>query len=596
MQEKALRTIGATAVLATLVVIGVTQASAGREEPTAEIVAVETTTTVTEESTSTTAPPPFVYRVGILSSITTDNFWAFYGEQPSVWNSYLLGPTKPALYTVDPTAGSLQPELAAESVEPQRVDGVWQARIELNPELEWSDGVPVTSHDVAFTFDTVRELDLAGAWADTFPPTVVAIHTDGDHTVVIEFSQRPQLAVWPHAVGLAPVMPSHIWEPMVEDAETPSDLYEQAGGVDVSGGPLELAETADTRLVSVANPGYVLADPPDTVEYLVYEDEPAATAALRDGDIDFVLAPHGVSVDSVAAISDLPSVQLVTSPGNGIRYLGFNLARKPMAEPAFRHALALLLDRSLLEEGSPARSLVPEANTQWFDEEAASAITRRFERPIAKRLEDALNRLETAGYEWEQAPSLEDGQLVAGSGLTVDGQPPQPLTILTPGDEYDPARPDHVETIADTLGILGFDARPVETDFDTVVDLAFTPGEDGALQYDMYMLGWTLGNPALPGYYGALFAAEGPMNNTGYRSAKFDEALDVYEGAFDMATAREALWEMERILARDLPYLLLYTGEITEAYRSDRVEFPGAQRLGGLQATLGGIWDVKPAR
>jgi ABC-type transport system substrate-binding protein len=168
------------------------------------------------------------------------------------------------------------------------------------------------------------------------------------------------------------------------------------------------------------------------------------------------------------------------------------------------------------------------------------------------------------------------------------------LTILTPGDAFDPARPDYVQEITETLAIVGFDTRPVETDFDTVVDLAFTAGDDGALHYDMYLLGWTLGNPALPAFYRPLFSAEGRLNNTGYASDVFDRALAAYEGAFTVEEASTALWAMEQTLAADLPYLSLYTSQLTEIYRSDRVAFDVETGLGGLQARLGGIADVRP--
>jgi ABC-type transport system substrate-binding protein len=186
--------------------------------------------------------------------------------------------------------------------------------------------------------------------------------------------------------------------------------------------------------------------------------------------------------------------------------------------------------------------------------------------------------------------------LSQGSGLTVAGQTPAPLTILTPGDEYDPARQDYTQRIEATLELLGFDVRPVVTDFDTVVDLAFTPGEDGELHYDMYMLGWTLGSPALPAYYRPLFSPDGVMNNTGYSSEAFTKALHDYEMAYTEAAARDALWSMEATLFADLPYLPLYSSQITEIYRSDRVWFDLDPGLGGLQARLGGIGDVRPKR
>ena len=169
------------------------------------------------------------------------------------------------------------------------------------------------------------------------------------------------------------------------------------------------------------------------------------------------------------------------------------------------------------------------------------------------------------------------------------------MTILTPGDEYDELRPAHASQIASTLAVLGFDVRPVETDFDSVVDLAFTRGEEGLLHYDMYLLGWTLGSPAWPGFYGPLFASDGAANNTGYASEAFDTAFTAYEEAHDMGQAVAALWDMETLLAKDLPYLLLYAPRIAEAHRVDRVAFSAVGELGGIQSRLGGILDVAPA-
>ncbi|HEX6301956.1 MAG TPA: ABC transporter substrate-binding protein [Acidimicrobiia bacterium] len=604
MAYRTLRTIGASVVLAGVVVAGVAQIGA-REPVDTDIVTRESSTTMGESPSTalevtTTIPAPFVYRVGVLSGVSTDNFWAFYGREPSVWNSYVLGPTKPALYTARASLGSLQPEFAIADVEPREDDNGWSVVVDLNPDLAWSDGVPVTAHDLVFTFETVRGLKLGGSWADSFPKPVKSIEADGDYRVRIGFSERPQLSVWPYGVGLAPIMAKHMWDGVVADTDRKS-LYELSGSDDVSGGPLTIDLVTENLIVSTPNRGYPAENTPDTVEYHVYDGESAALDALEGGEVDSLLSPRGLTVEQTRAVEKVPSIELVHSPGNAIRYLGFNIDRDPMSNQAFRMALALLVDRERLAQsipgtGSAAWSLVPEANSQWFDDEAAAGIRQKYQGSLQKRLESALVGLQEAGYAWDAAPSVDqEGKLVAGSGLTIDGQTPQPLTILTPGDNFDPARPLYVESIAETLAVLGFDARPVETDFDTVIDLAFTPGEDGQLHYDMYVLGWTLGNPALPMHYGALFGSDAPMNNTGYQSEAFEEALAAYEGAFTRQKAKGALWQVEAVLANDLPYLPLYTSEITEAYRGDRVRFDLDHALGGLHARLGGIWDVEPA-
>lgn len=602
MRYRILRTIGASVVLAGIAVAAISQVGSGQGTAAAEIAAPDTTTTVSEdvESTTTTtmADEPFSYRIGLLSGISTDNFWAFYGEEPSVWNSYVLGPTKPALYTTNSEIGAIEPELAVEEAEPVREDDTWKVDVELARDLDWSDGTPITAHDLVFTFETVRALELGGSWVEAFPAAVRSVEARGDHDVTITFTERPRLAVWPHGVGLAPIMARHVWEGKIEDSNAKS-LYEMSGDGDVGGGPLVLASVSEDVIVSRQNDGYPLADVPDEVEYRVYENEPSAVAALADGAIDYILSPTGITDDHAEELAAETGVSLAESTGNAIRYVGFNLNRQPMSDQAFRSSLALLVDREGLSAatgaGPAAWALVPEANTTWYDPEAASEIAEVYRGSLADRLALALEMLEEAGYEWQRPPSIEGGELAAGDGLSIEGVAPQPLTILTPGDAYDPERPEYAAEVAAMLEVLGFDARPVETDFDTVVDLAFTPDENGDLAYDMYLLGWTLGNPGLPGFYGALFAEDGPINNTGYSSEPFEEALEAYEAALSTEEAMEKLWEMERTLAADLPYLLLYNNEITEAYRSDRIAFSSRENLGGIQARLGGIWDVRPA-
>jgi ABC-type transport system substrate-binding protein len=498
---------------------------------------------------------------------------------------------------LDPGTGTLEPELSQGDAKPTWDGDGWRVRVDLTQELSWSDGEPVTADDVVFTFETVRKLELGGSWADSYPGVIESIEADDDYSLRIEFAQRPDLSVWPHGIGLAPVMPEHVWADIVAE-KTAKDLYAMSGAQDVSGGPLTLVSTSDVLIVSSANDGYP-AETPDTVEYHVYETEADLVAAVGADEIDSLLTPKGVTKEQLATIEGNESVAVMTNPAHGIRYLGFNLTREPMSNIAFRSALALMLDREQLAEtvpqsGQAAWSMVPSANGQWFDTDAEAENRERYAGDLGGRIDEAVADLTAAGYAWTKPPSVgSDGALVAGEGLTIGNRPPQPLTILTPGDEYDTARPLYVQHIADTLDILGFDTRPVETDFDTVVDLAFTPGDDGELHYDMYLLGWTLGSPAHPQFYRPLFATGGEMNNTGYSSKTFDVALAAYESAFTAESAREALWTMEQTLSTDLPYLPLFTSQLTEVYRSDHVAFGIEESLGGLQGRLGGIGDVR---
>lgn len=558
-----------------------------------------TPTTSAEYATTTLPHEAFTYRVGLLSGVTTDNFWAFYGGEASVWNAYVLGPTKPALYSLNATTGAVEGELASGLATPAQQGDAWSVLVSLNESLSWSDGVPITAYDVVYTFETVRAAGLGGSWSTSFPASVETIAVVSPFQILITFSEQPTLAVWPHGPGLAPIMPSHIWDPLTASASE-TDIYALSGHEDVGGGPLSLYEVSDTSITSVANPGYPYGTSPDQVIYTIFATEGEAVEALGAGTIDSILSPHGLTTDNSQIAATYPAVSVDLSPTNGVRYLGFNLTREPMSDRAFRQALALLLDREALaasipDMGVPAYSFVGPANTTWYDVEAASAISTRYNGGLEHRLDAALELLADAGYTWSKTPSVgADGTVDVGRTLLIRGEAPAPLTILTPGDLYDPARPAYAAEVATVLNWLGFDVNPVVTDFDSVIDLAFSDNDGEAWQYDMYLHGWTLGSPALPSFYRPLFAADGELNNTGYDSQAFEDQLARYESAVSYEEALEALWEMESTLASDLPYILLYSTQISEAYRADRVAFGDSTSLGGLQGRLGGIADVTP--
>lgn len=598
MRARTLRTIGATAVLIGIAVIALAQIGSDGGSPAEIAVPVAST----EPAGDDTIPveQQFQYRIGLLAGVSTANFWQYLGERPTAWNAYVLAPTKPSLYGIDPATNLLTPDLAAgtQPPTPGEQGGKWIVDVELGQSHTWSDGAPITAEDVVYTFETVRRLELDGGWAKAFPAEIEKIVARSATELRITFIEEPSLATWPHGVGLAPIMPSHVWAAPSKGAENSHELYQLGGSIDVSGGPLQITSRTDDRIEATANPGH--PDPSvGSVAYLVFEDESEAVAVLDSGEIDTILDPNGLSKESLGSLAQADDVSIERSPANSVRYLGFNLTRAPMADPAFRRGLALLVDRetatrSLLPDAEAAYTMISPANSTWFDDGEAAAIAAAYGDELEVRLDGALGALGEAGYQWDTPPQVVDGVVGAGTGLSIGGRPPAPLTILTPGDEYDPARQDYTERIEATLEGLGFDVRPVVTDFDTVVDLAFTADANGARQYDMYVLGWTLGDPARPDYYRSLFAADAVANSTGYSDPEFGAHLATYEQATTLDEARSALWAMERDLAEDLPYMVLYHPDIVEVYRSDRVGFGESGVLGGIQRRLGGLDDLEP--
>ncbi len=76
------------------------------------------------------------------------------------------------------------------------------------------------------------------------------------------------------------------------------------------------------------------------------------------------------------------------------------------------------------------------------------------------------------------------------------------------------------------------------------------------------------------------------MNTPGYASPQADELIRRLSETGDLAEAARLAAELDDLLAADLPYLVLYSPVVAEAYRRE-VSFPVTRLAGGLQAAGG---------
>ncbi len=121
------------------------------------------------------------------------------------------------------------------------------------------------------------------------------------------------------------------------------------------------------------------------------------------------------------------------------------------------------------------------------------------------------------------------------------------------------------------------------------MNAVFVPNDEGNLDFDMYMLGWSLGDPALPTYHEAFFAGKNDTlvndgnNNMGFNDPEFNALVEEFNAAKTHQEAYDIMWQMEEILFTKKPYILLFDTGIIEAYRSASIEYPFTTTLSGLQ-------------
>lgn len=224
---------------------------------TSEAESSTSTTVVLGGSTTTSsAPPPpdgfgGTVRIGMDTSIGTLNPFAsnnFHGRMAgnAVWAT---------VFDIDPDTWERVPD-AVTGMPSQsggievNDDGTMTVRYELRSDARWSDGLPISGADLAFTAEAMRDLAIAGgAGVDSVMATVTA--TDSVEQIAFITFAQPTLA-FEDALWI--VLPSHALEGV--------DLVNGTDGTDwPSGGPFIVEEFDPfTDLTLVRNPFYWKTD------------------------------------------------------------------------------------------------------------------------------------------------------------------------------------------------------------------------------------------------------------------------------------------------------------------------------------------------
>ena len=573
------------------------------------------------------------YTLGIFEDVTTDNQWAFNeATEGTVWNQYFLSPTTAGMYTISYPGIEFVPDLADGELQPAVQDGdEWVGEVTLRSGLLWSDGEPFSAEDVAFTWQTVVDTELQAGWLDyTDGPTadgpITAVEAVDDLTVRVTFNAQPGLAIWGPGTGITtmPIQPMHFWQPVVEEAlasDDPATELMAASGLEAPAiGPTVVGELEEGSFAAATkNPNYyddgasktsggvTWTEGPfaDDFQYPLYGGQEAAVLALADGEVDYLLNPLGMQRGFQDQVSENPDLTAVVNPTNGYRFLAFNHARAPMSDPAFRDALTALINKEFVTENLlqgvafPLYVILPEGNVAWYNEEVANELATEGYAGLdpggigVERKQIAMDLLTDAGYTWETAPTIEgEGEaavFTAGAGLIgPDGEPVGQLEMITPTASYDPLRAQFASYISGVAQEMGIDLVAIPTDFTKIVADVFALDDENnyTSPFDMFILGYSLGNAAFPTFHCSFFCTGGDSNNTQYSNEEYDALAAQFDESQTQEEAYEAMWEMERLIARDKPHVPLFDTGILEFY-NNRVQYPFTETLSGLQFLFG---------
>jgi peptide/nickel transport system substrate-binding protein len=205
--------------------------------------------------------------------------------------------------------------------------------------MKWSDGVPLTAKDVAYTFNATKKDKPAGTLIgqmSNFESATAVSATKIEITL-----SKPDSTVIPEVGFWANIVPEHIFA-KVGNVGT---FANNKGWV--SAGPYRLVSavrgqsyTMDLVKPYPLVPGGVPG--PKQVVFKVYPDVNSEILALRQGAVDIIA--EALPPTQVKVLQNTSGITVEKIPGLGYDHLVYNMARKPLDQLAVRKALSETVD------------------------------------------------------------------------------------------------------------------------------------------------------------------------------------------------------------------------------------------------------------
>jgi peptide/nickel transport system substrate-binding protein len=263
-----------------------------------------------------------------------------------------------------------------------------------------------------------------------------------------------------------------------------------------------------------------------------------------------------------------------------------------------RQAVACQIDLDFLAQNvlqrqvAPVYTLVPEGLTYWFNKDVPVYCKGK---TTEERINEAVKILKDAGFTWEKEPSYNAGDtrtegVVYGSGLIMpDGTKFPNVTLQAPGPGYDPLRATSGVYLEQWMRQIGIPVTTVYTPFNTI------RANENSGDFDIIMLGWGL--TSFPSYLCDFFTGSTGVgdgsDNLSYVSPQLQQKCADFYAANKLEDARKIAFDIQVVLATELPYITLFANPIYDAYQSS-IAFPYTQVFDGLQGNYGMAYLVMP--
>ncbi|MBB6430591.1 peptide-binding protein [Algisphaera agarilytica] len=436
----------------------------------------------------------------------------------------------------------------------------------LRDDVVFSDGVPLTSEDVLFTLDLIRNPEINAPRLVPYYESIESLVAEGPHRVVFTLSEPyfQSLTI----TGGMDILAKHYYEQFSpEEFNTSTGLLFGSGPYKLPINP-EDWQPGSGQVELVRNDEYWGPRPTfDRLRWQEITDEQAQLVSLRNGDIDrYSVRPEQyVKLKDDKALNETADLYEYSAVSAGYRYIGWNQVKDgkptPFADVRVRRAMTMLLNRQeMCEQLMAGLATVATGPFNPLSPQYDPTVD-----PIAYDPDAAKALLREAGF----ADTDGDGVLEG-----PDGKPFRFKLIYPSGSTNYQQMAAYCK---DAYARAGITMELDPTEFNTMIDRiqdrnfeAITLGWGGVIESDPKQI-----------FHSEMIEGGGD-NYVGYRNAELDALIDEARMTVD-ADERTALWHrVHRILQEDQPYTFMFNRK-SVIFLDDR--------FGNVKVTKVGISD-----
>ena len=422
----------------------------------------------------------------------------------------------------------------------------------LTPGARFDDDSPITAADVKFSLERIARKGSSSPLAVQLEavtgftpfhtagtaPGLAGVETPDAATVVVRLD-RP-FSSFPSVLG-------HPGFGIVSKAavERLGDAFKQTP---VGSGPFRRVDSAVPGRLSLRRaPGHSPEPRVDGIDFVDFKDADAAYAAFQGGSVDVAPVPPARANDAAKSFG-----RKGMSPYNGLVFYGMNLKSPDLADPRFRQAIALAIDR---------KKIVDEVY-----QGSVSVATGLVADGVPRRNGDACG--DRCRFDPDRARALLAEAFPAGNipevAIDHDDDPTQAALAAV------------IKTDLDTVGIPSVLRPHPFADYGRFLVSG---------QQELFRLGWIADYPSPDGFLTPLFLSNSPDNLTGLASPEIDQKLTAARAEADPGKRLSLYLDAEQLVLDQ--YVVVPVAQLeTRMVASSRVKGFGVDALGTFDGAV----------